>query len=63
MQRGTDRVTLTFERDAAAREVTVEHVALSLREAPAGRYKLSVEISDIASGARASRSTPLLIAP
>ena len=63
VQRGTDRVTLTFERDAAAREVTVEHVALSLREAPAGRYKLSVEISDIASGARASRSTPLLIAP
>ncbi|MHB0962876.1 MAG: tetratricopeptide repeat protein [Gemmatimonadaceae bacterium] len=63
VQRGNDRVTLTFERDAAARDVTVEHVALSLREAPTGRYRLSVEITDIASGARASRSTPLLIAP
>lgn len=63
VQHGNDRVTLTFERDAAARDVTVEHVALSLREAPAGRYKLSVEITDIASGAKTSRSTPLLIAP
>lgn len=63
VQRGNDRVTLTFERDAAARDVIVEHVALSLREAPAGRYTLSVEITDKVSGATASRSTPLLIAP
>lgn len=63
VQRGNDRVTLTFERDAAARDVTVEHVSLSLREAPAGRYTLSVEITDTATGARASRRTPLLIAP
>lgn len=63
VQRGNDRVTLTFERDAAARDVTVEHVSLSLREAPAGRYTLSVEITDTASGARAVRRTPLLIAP
>ncbi|MDP1889772.1 MAG: GWxTD domain-containing protein [Gemmatimonadaceae bacterium] len=63
VQRGNDRVTLTFERDAAARDVTVEHVALSLREAPAGRYTLSVEITDKVSGASVSRRTPLLIAP
>jgi GWxTD domain-containing protein len=63
VQRGADRVTLTFERDAAARDVTVEHVALSVREAPAGRYTLTVEITDKLTGARASRSTPLLISP
>lgn len=63
VQRGNDRVTLTYERDAAALDVTVEHVALALREAPTGRYTLSVEITDTATGARASRRTPLLIAP
>jgi hypothetical protein len=54
---------LTYERDAAARDVTVEHVSLSLREAPAGRYTLTVEIIDATTGARATRRTPLLIAP
>lgn len=63
VQRGNDRVTLTYERDAAARDVIAEHVALSLREAPAGRYTLSVEITDKVTGTKASRSTPLLIAP
>jgi hypothetical protein len=63
VQRGTDRVTLDFARDAAARDVTVDHVALSLREAPAGRYTLTLEITDTVSGAKASRSTPLQIAP
>ncbi len=62
-QRGNDRVMLDFERDAAARDVTVDHVALSLREAPAGRYTLTVQITDRVNGAKASRSTPLLIAP
>ena len=62
-QRGTDRVTLDFERDAAARNVTLDHVALSLREAPAGRYTLTVEITDKVSGAVVRRSTPLLIGP
>jgi hypothetical protein len=63
VQRGNDRVTLTYERDAAARDVTVEHVSLSLREAPAGRYTLSVEITDETTGAKIARRTPLLIAP
>ncbi len=63
VQRGNDRVTLSYERDAAARDVSVEQVALSLREAPTGRYTLTVEITDTATGARASRRTPLLIAP
>ncbi|MBA4071108.1 MAG: hypothetical protein C0497_04610 [Gemmatimonas sp.] len=63
VQRGNDRVTLDFARDAAARDVSVDHVTLSLREAPAGRYTLSVEITDTVSGAKASRSTSLLIAP
>jgi hypothetical protein len=63
VQRGNDRVALTFERDAAARDVIVEQVTLSLREAPAGRYTLSIEITDRTTGSRASRSTPLRIAP
>ncbi|MHB8838975.1 MAG: GWxTD domain-containing protein [Gemmatimonadaceae bacterium] len=62
-QRGNDRVTLSFERTAPVREVTLDHVALSLREAPAGRYVLTVEITDRASGAKVSRRAPLLIGP
>ena len=62
-QRGNDRVILSFERTAPVREVTLDHVALSLREAPAGRYVLTVEITDRASGAKVSRRALLLIGP
>ncbi|MDQ8155211.1 MAG: GWxTD domain-containing protein, partial [Gemmatimonadota bacterium] len=58
-QRGDDRVTLTFDRTAPGRAVTLEHVALSLREAPAGRYTLTIEITDKVSGTTARRSTTL----
>jgi GWxTD domain-containing protein len=56
-QRGDDRVTLAFDRTGPARPVTVEHIALSLREAPAGGYSLTVEITDKVSGATAMRRT------
>ncbi|MEK6612655.1 MAG: GWxTD domain-containing protein [Gemmatimonadota bacterium] len=62
-QRGNDKVTLGFERTGAARDVALDHFSLSLREAPAGRYTLTVEIVDIASGASTRRSTTLLIGP
>jgi hypothetical protein len=38
-------------------------VALSLREAPAGRYTLAVEITDKATGTTVIRRVPLLISP
>ena len=60
-QRGNDKVTLGFERDGTARDVAPDHVSLSLREAPAGQYNLTVEITDRNSGARTSRRVVLLI--
>jgi GWxTD domain-containing protein len=62
-QRGNERVTLGFERNGAAREVALDHVSLSLSEAPAGRYRLTVEIADMVSGAVVRRGTTLQIAP
>ncbi len=61
LQRGNDRVTLAFERQPLTRDVSLDHVTLSLREAPTGRYTLSVDITDRASGAKVSRSTLLTI--
>jgi GWxTD domain-containing protein len=63
VQRGADRVTLEYQRSSTPGGTTVDHVALSLREAPAGRYALTVQVTDAASGARASRTVPLQIAP
>lgn len=62
-QRGNDKVTLGFERTGAARDIALDHFSLSLREAPAGRYTLTVEITDLNSSARTSRSTTLQIGP
>ncbi len=63
LQRGDDHVTLDFDRDGAARDVTLDHIALSLREAPAGRYTLTVVITDKVSGSIVRRAVPLLIGP
>ena len=62
-QRGNEKVTLGFERTGAARDVALDHVALSLSEAPAGRYKLTVEITDLNAHTTTRRSTTLLIGP
>lgn len=62
-QRGDDKVTLGFERNGTARDVALDHVSLSLREAPAGRYNLTVEIIDMETGKVARRTTTLLIGP
>jgi len=61
VQRGTDRVTLEFSRSRAAPGVALDHVALSLREAPAGRYALTVQVTDRTTGQKAARTVPLLI--
>jgi hypothetical protein len=62
-QRGGDQVTLGFDRTAPARAVTVDHVALSLREAPAGDYTLTLEITDRAGGTMIRRATTLTLVP
>ena len=60
-QRGDERVTLGFDRDTPARAVTLDHLSLSLRQTPAGRYTLAVEITDKLTGAKTRRLTTILI--
>jgi hypothetical protein len=39
----------------------VDYLSLDMSEAPSGRYKLRVEISDLGSGKRVSRDTEFSI--
>jgi len=60
-QRGDERVTLSFDRDTPAHDVTLDHLSLSLRQTPAGRYTLAVEITDKLTGAKTRRLTTILV--
>jgi GWxTD domain-containing protein len=60
---GDDRIALAWERQGAAgREgALVEHVTVDLRDAPEGRYTVSVTVTDRATGGSASTERVLLI--
>ena len=59
VERADDRIKLRFERTIQHAAVTVDHVDLSLRELPAGPYRLTIEITDLGTGHTASRTTRL----
>lgn len=51
---GDEQVSLTFERTVAAGLATVPHqLTLGMGDAPAGRYLLALDVTDVASGRRA----------
>jgi GWxTD domain-containing protein len=56
-----DTFTISFDRTAAATATLVEYLSLDMSAAPAGRYKLRVEISDLGSGKRVSRDTEFTV--
>lgn len=50
---GDEQVSLTFERTVTAGIATVPHqLALGMGDAPAGRYLLSLDLTDVATGRR-----------
>jgi hypothetical protein len=57
VDRQTDRVTYTFERDVAAAPAVVDLISLGIGDTPAGAYSLTVEIRDRLTGRTASTST------
>jgi hypothetical protein len=61
VDRRDDRVTLTFERSVAERPVIVDAVTIGLGETPPGEYRVSLEITDTASGRKTSRAYALTI--
>ncbi|MEK6612046.1 MAG: GWxTD domain-containing protein [Gemmatimonadota bacterium] len=51
---GNEQVSLTFERSVGGASSTVPHqLALGMGDAPAGRYLLALDVTDLASGRRA----------
>lgn len=51
---GDEQVSLTFERTVSAVVATVPHqLALGMGDAPAGRYLLALDVTDVATGRRA----------
>ena len=59
--RTDDRVTITWSRVAPHAKVMVEYVTMSLRESPAGSYRLTVDVTDRVSGRRASRTMAITV--
>jgi GWxTD domain-containing protein len=58
---GSDHISLTFPRQAPARPVAVDYVALDLGDASPGNYVIDVEVTDLASHRHVSRQHPLMI--
>jgi hypothetical protein len=54
-------VRVTFRRSESARDVLLDQFTLSLGESPAGRYRLTVEITDLVTGLRRARSSEVLL--
>lgn len=58
---GTDKVTLTYERQAPGGDVVLDHLSLDLSTAAPGDYTLVVEVTDLATQRKASRTSRLTI--
>lgn len=58
---GSDRVTLSFDRQVRAREAIVDYFALDARGVPPGRYVLIIQITDLATNRTAIRRTALTV--
>jgi hypothetical protein len=52
---GDEQVSLTYDRQVAAGAMVPHQLALGLGDAPAGRYALTLEVTDLSSG-RATRT-------
>jgi GWxTD domain-containing protein len=58
---GSDKITVSFERTAAASPTLVEYFSLNMPDAPSGRYRLRMEIVDRANQRRISKVTEFVI--
>ena len=47
--KGRGRVTLSFDRQVAARPVVTDYLTLDLGSAPSGRYRMELEVTDLVS--------------
>ena len=52
--RGDDRVTLKYTREHDARPVALNYLTIDLGDAPRGRYRLRIDVTDLVSSKRAT---------
>jgi GWxTD domain-containing protein len=62
-QRGRDKFSITFDRTAAAAPTLVEYLSVDLGGSPAGGYTLRLDVEDLVSRNKTSRSTTFRISP
>lgn len=60
-QSSRDKLTIAFDRSAAAAGTLVEFLSLDLSDSSAGTYRLRVEITDLGNGKKTSRTTEFRI--
>jgi GWxTD domain-containing protein len=58
---GTDHVSLSFERVRDATPVALDYLMLDLADAPAGRYRLTVQVTDLNTGQQALSNRGLVV--
>ena len=56
-QQSRDRFTISFDRQAGALPVLVEYLSLDMTQAPAGGYRLRVEVTDLSNQKKTARTT------
>ncbi|MFN2397679.1 MAG: GWxTD domain-containing protein [Gemmatimonadaceae bacterium] len=61
--RGDNRVALSYNRQRDARAIVTDDVTLELGSAPAGRYRLTVQITDLVTDRATDRTRELVVAP
>ena len=58
---GNGDIEIAFPRNAPARNITVEAMSLDLGSVPAGKFHLKVEITDLVTGKKTSRTTEFFV--
>ncbi|HUF29850.1 MAG TPA: GWxTD domain-containing protein [Gemmatimonadaceae bacterium] len=61
--KGEDRVSLSYERTRAAMPAVLDYLTLDLADAPAGRYRLTIAVTDLETNERAMSARELRIEP
>jgi hypothetical protein len=59
--KGEDRVSLSYEQTRVAAPVVLDYLTLDLADAPAGRYRMTVSVTDLATQQRAVTARELRI--
>ena len=60
-QQSRDRFTISFDRQGSALPVLVEYLSLDMTQAPAGGYRLRVEVTDLANQKKTARNTGFIV--